>query len=176
MVDQSVVVFIAYGTNVLMDQTPERQSLPYIIAQLKGHDVDVCKFSRLWFSRAWPDPNDPPYRNAILQAYTTLTPAAVLRILHALEAQAGRQRDGRSNAPRALDLDLIAYGDAIIDADGLVLPHPRAHDRAFVMGPLAEISPEWIHPVLGRPAVELYRTATVARDAYPLDEDGSFEA
>ncbi len=170
MVDQSVVVFIAYGTNVLMDQTPERQSLPYIVAQLKSHGVNVCKFSRLWLSRAWPDPNDPPYRNAILQAHTVLAPAAVLGILHALEAEAGRVRDGRTNAPRTLDLDLIAHGDAIIDVDGLILPHPRAHDRAFVMGPLAEIAPEWMHPVLGKPAVELYRTATVARDAYPLEE------
>ncbi len=169
--NQSVEVFIAYGTNVLMDQTPVRQSLPYIVAQLKSHGIIVCKFSRMWLSRAWPDPNDPPYRNAMLQAHTALAPAAVLSILHALEAQAGRRRDGRSNAPRTLDLDLIAHGEAIIDADGLVLPHPRAHDRAFVMGPLAEISPGWIHPVLGRPAVELYRAATIARDAYPLDED-----
>ena len=168
--NQSVVVFIAYGTNVLLDQTPERQSLPYIIAQLKSRSVDVRNFSRMWLSRAWPDPNDPPYRNAILQAHTALAPAAVLAILHDLEAEAGRVRDHRANAPRTLDLDLIAHGDAIIDSGGLILPHPRAHDRAFVMGPLAEIAPGWVHPVLGRTAVELYRKATVARDAYPLDE------
>ena len=168
MIDQSVVVFIAYGTNVLMDQVPERQSLPYIIAQLKTHSINVCKFSRLWLSSAWPDPNDPPYRNAILKAHTALAPAAVLAYLHVLEAEAGRVRDHRANAPRTLDLDLIAHGDAVIDTDGLVLPHPRAHDRAFVMGPLSEIEPDWMHPVLGKTAAELYATATVARDAHPL--------
>jgi 2-amino-4-hydroxy-6-hydroxymethyldihydropteridine diphosphokinase len=153
-----------------MDETPDRQSLPYIVAQLKTHGVVVSKFSRLWFSRAWPDPSDPPYRNAILQAHTALTPAAVLGVLHALEAEAGRVRDHRPNAPRTLDLDLIAHGDTVTDAAGLILPHPRAHDRAFVMGPLAEIAPGWVHPVLGKTAVELYGSTTVARDAYPLDE------
>ncbi len=166
--DQSVVVFIAYGTNVLMDRTPERQSLPYIMAQLKSHGINVCKFSRLWLSRAWPDPNDPPYRNAVMQARTKLAPDAVMAILHALEAEAGRRRDGHSNAPRTLDLDLIAHGDTVSDEGGLTLPHPRAHDRAFVMGPLAEIAPGWVHPVLRRTAVELYDAATVARDAHPL--------
>ena len=72
------------------------------------------------------------------------------------------------NAPRTLDLDLIAYGREISAARGLILPHPRAHDRLFVMGPLAEIAPGWVHPVLGRTAAELVVSATVGRDARPL--------
>jgi 2-amino-4-hydroxy-6-hydroxymethyldihydropteridine diphosphokinase len=170
MVDQSVVVFIAYGTNVLLDGTPERQSLPYINAELKSRGVNVSKFSRLWLSRAWPDPNDPPYRNAILKADTKLSPEAVLENLHEIEAEAGRRRDGRANTPRTLDLDLIAWDKAVIDRSGLILPHPRAHDRAFVMGPLSEIEPDWLHPVLNKTAAELYRTATVARDAHPIQD------
>ncbi len=171
MVDQSVVVFIAYGTNVLMDQTPERQSLPYIVAELKSRGIKVNKFSRLWHSRAWPDPNDPPYRNAVVEALTNLSPASVMAVLHDIEAETGRVRDGRANAPRTLDLDLIAYDDALMDVNGLIIPHPRAHDRAFVMGPLAEIAPGWIHPRLRKTAGELYQTATVGRDAYPLAVD-----
>ena len=165
---QSKVVLIAYGTNVQMDETPERQSLPYIIAQLKPHNVIVEKISRLWQSKAWPDPSDPPYLNAVMEGRTDLAPAAVLQLLHDIEAEAGRVRDGRNNAPRTLDLDLIAYGDAVIAESGLVLPHPRAHDRAFVMGPLAEIAPDWVHPKLKKTAIDLYRTATIGRDAYPL--------
>ena len=166
---QSAVVYIAYGTNVQLDKTPERQSLPYIAAQLKSHGIFTDKFSRLWLSRAWPDPEDPAYRNAVLKGHTDLAPHQVLQVLHDLEAEAGRVRDGRANAPRTLDLDLIAYGDTLIETDNLVLPHPRAHDRAFVMGPLSEIAPQWRHPVLKRTAAELYETATIGRDAYPLD-------
>jgi len=100
-----------------------------------------------------------------------------MALLHRLEAEAGRVRDGPANAPRTalknaprtLDLDLIAYGERIIDEGGLVVPHPRAHERAFVMGPLAEIAPEWVHPVLKRTAAALYRSATVGTDAYALD-------
>ena len=85
--------------------------------------------------------------NAVLKGHTELTPAAVLKLLHDIEAAAGRTRDTAApTAPRTLDLDLIAYGDEIIDEGGLIVPHPRAHDRAFVMGPLAEIGPDWVHP------------------------------
>lgn len=165
---QSKVVFIAYGTNVRMDETPERQSLAYIIAQLKAHGVIVDIFSRLWLSKSWPDPHDPPYRNAVLRARSSLSAPAILHILHDIEYAAGRRRDGVANAPRTLDLDLIAYGDDLINEGGLIIPHPRAHDRAFVMGPLAEIDPDWTHPGLKTTAAELYRTATIGRDAYPL--------
>lgn len=81
-------------------------------------------------------------------------------------------RNGVANAPRVLDLDLISYGRTIReDGIGLTLPHPRAADRAFVMGPLAEILPGWVHPVLQRTATDLLGCATVGRDAYPLADD-----
>lgn len=165
---QSTVVFIAYGTNLSLDHTPGRQALPHIVAQLKSYGVIVSNFSRLWHSRAWPDPNDPPYHNAVIMGLTNLPPQDVMALLHRLEAEAGRVRDGRANAPRTLDLDLIAYGERIIDEGGLVVPHPRSAERAFVMGPLAEIAPEWVHPVLEKTAAALYRAATVGTDAYPL--------
>ena len=168
---QSTVVFIAYGTNLNLDHTPGRQALPYIADQLKSCGVKVNNFSRLWHSRAWPDPNDPPYHNAVMKGLTNLPPQDVMVLLHRLEAEAGRVRDGRANAPRTLDLDLIAYGERVIDLDGLVVPHPRAHQRAFVMGPLAEIAPDWVHPVLKKNAAALYRTAAVGTAAYPLEAD-----
>jgi len=167
---QSAVVFIAYGTNVHLDKTPERQSVAYIAEQLKTRRIFMNKFSRLWLSRAWPDPTEPPYRNSVLQGRTDLSPSEVMAVLHALEAEAGRVRGGRANAPRTLDLDLIAYGDRIIEESGLTIPHPRAHERAFVMGPLAEIAPDWVHPVLKRNAAELYAATTVGRDAHPFDD------
>ena len=71
------------------------------------------------------------------------------------------------NAPRTLDLDLIAWGRLCLNARHLTLPHPRAAERRFVMGPLAEIAPFWIHPVLGRTALDLAAEAIVGIDAAP---------
>ena len=84
--------------------------------------------------------------------------------LLAIEAALGRRRTIR-NAPRTLDLDLIAHGRTILDIPDLTLPHPRAHDRRFVMGPLAEIAPGWMHPLLGQTAEVLAGTARVGVDA-----------
>jgi 2-amino-4-hydroxy-6-hydroxymethyldihydropteridine diphosphokinase len=90
----------------------------------------------------------------------------VLAALLKLEADLGRARAER-NAPRTLDLDLIAYGREVRDDRGLTLPHPRARERLFVMGPLAEIAPGWIHPGLGETALALAATARVGADASP---------
>lgn len=86
-----------------------------------------------------------------------------------LEAAFGRRRRA-ANDPRTLDLDLVAYGRTVLDEPDLILPHPRAHERRFVMGPLAEIAPGWIHPRTGRTAADLAATATVGADAAPLIE------
>ena len=83
-----------------------------------------------------------------------------------IEEAFGRRR-GLRNAPRTLDLDLIACGRLSGDLDGLILPHPRAAERKFVMGPLAEIAPDWVHPG-GGTAKQLAGQATVGRDAAPV--------
>jgi 2-amino-4-hydroxy-6-hydroxymethyldihydropteridine diphosphokinase len=95
-----------------------------------------------------------------------MSPQALLEAAMLLEKQFGRSR-GAPNAPRTLDIDLIAYGRRVLDAPGLTVPHPRAHERLFVMGPLAEIAPGWRHPVLDRTAAELAAAATVGVDAHP---------
>ncbi|MDB5479696.1 MAG: 2-amino-4-hydroxy-6-hydroxymethyldihydropteridine pyrophosphokinae [Caulobacteraceae bacterium] len=90
---------------------------------------------------------------------------ALLRV----EAAFGRRR-GVPNDPRTLDLDLIAHGRTILDEPGLTLPHPRAHERRFVMGPLAEIAPRWIHPRVGEAAQAIWARASIGSDAAPLEE------
>ncbi len=103
---------------------------------------------------AWPDPAGPAYRNGVAIVEANAEPHDMLSRLLALEAQFGRVRSVR-NAPRTLDLDLIAHGRIVLDAPGLTLPHPRAHERRFVMGPLAEVAPGWVHPVTGQTAAAL---------------------
>ncbi|ESQ93174.1 2-amino-4-hydroxy-6-hydroxymethyldihydropteridine diphosphokinase [Asticcacaulis benevestitus] len=166
----NTAIFIAYGSNLSAGQQTASQAFARLVKDLEARGLIVNKISRLWSSQAWPDPSDPPYLNAILQIATDLQPNDLMQLLHGIEEDSGRVRDGRLNTPRVLDLDLVAYGDLVLEGEsGLVLPHPRAAERAFVMGPLAEIAPDWVHPIRGLTAQDLYASATVARDAYPLD-------
>lgn len=123
--------------------------------------------SSWWRSAAWPEPDGNEYRNAVALVETRLSPPDTLRTLLALEAEFGRVR-AQKNAARTLDLDLIAHGRTLLEGPDLVLPHPRAHERLFVMGPLAQVAPDWRHPRLGTTAAALARTATVGLDARPI--------
>jgi len=96
----------------------------------------------------------PDFLNLVCAGTTSLCPEALLEGLLAIERAAGRVRTER-NAPRILDLDLLGLGDLVLEAPGLTLPHPRLHERRFVLEPLVEIAPEWVHPVLGATAREL---------------------
>ncbi len=103
-------------------------------------------------SSAWRsapvDADGPDYLNAVAELQTTLEPLALLQALHAIETAHGRQRPYR-NAPRTLDLDLLLYGQRQLADAALTLPHPRLHERAFVLEPLAELAPALQHPCLG---------------------------
>ena len=91
----------------------------------------------------------PPYLNAAVVGKTALDPRALLATLLALERERGRERV-TPRAPRTLDLDLILYGDLVLETPALVVPHPRFRTRRFVLEPLAEIAPEWMDPVTGK--------------------------
>lgn len=163
-------IFIAYGANLPDGALNALQAFSKVVKRLRGLGIAVQAVSSLWKSQAWPNPDDPPYHNAVLSIDTILSPEALLGLLHEMEAQSGRTRATHAgdavNAPRILDLDLIAYGDQILQGE-VVLPHPRAHERGFVMGPLCEIAPDWRHPVNGLTARALFAGASVGRDAYP---------
>jgi 2-amino-4-hydroxy-6-hydroxymethyldihydropteridine diphosphokinase len=100
------------------------------------------------------DAHGPDYLNAVVQLTTTLAPLELLQALQTIEHAAGRERPYR-NAPRTLDLDVLLYGDQRLDTAELTVPHPRMHERAFVLQPLAEIAPErvrseWLSAVQGQ--------------------------
>jgi 2-amino-4-hydroxy-6-hydroxymethyldihydropteridine diphosphokinase len=158
---------VAVGGNLDFQGRPLQGVLGDALNRLAAEGFEPLARSRWWSSAAWPDPSDPPYLNAVALARTGLEPLAALAALRRIEAAFGRRRD-RPNAPRTLDLDLIAHGRTVLDAPGLLLPHPRAAERLFVMGPLAEIAPGWRHPVSGETAEALARTASVGADARPL--------
>jgi len=162
--DEAVIV--ALGGNLARDGAPVQAVLEAALTRFPEEGMEVVKRSAWWRSAAWPDPAAPPYLNGVAIVRTALTPIEVMEALLRLETAFGRRRS-EPNAPRTLDLDLIAYGRDVIDAPGLVLPHPRSAERRFVMGPLAEIAPDWRHPVLGETAAELAATAVVGADAHP---------
>ena len=98
--------------------------------------------------------DQPAFYNAVLLIDTNLEPGTIMQSLLAIEAELGRVRTF-ANAPRAIDLDLLLYGDEIRETPALTLPHPRMHERAFVLVPLAEIEPDLIHPRLNKSIAEL---------------------
>jgi 2-amino-4-hydroxy-6-hydroxymethyldihydropteridine diphosphokinase len=128
---------------------------------MAGQGLVVTRLSRWWRSAAWPDPADPPYLNGVAFVETGLSAREVLNRLHAIEAAFGRGR-GPANASRTLDLDLIAYGRTI--SEDPALPHSRAHERRFVMGPLSDIAPGWVHPVSELTAMELATRASFGNE------------
>jgi 2-amino-4-hydroxy-6-hydroxymethyldihydropteridine diphosphokinase len=113
--------------------------------------------------------NQPAYLNSAVVVRTTLSPRSLLDVLLMIEQEAGRNRRADERwGPRVLDLDLLLYADTVIDEPGLTVPHPRLHERLFVLDPLAAIAGEWMHPGFERTIADL--CASVRAEAGMLDE------
>lgn len=164
--DLDSAVIVALGSNDKGVWADCREALEAALARFRPEGLDVVARSSWWRSAAWPDPTDPPFLNGVVIVQTELDARALMAALGRIEEAFGRER-GVPNAPRTLDLDLVAFGRLVGDFDGLILPHPRAAERLFVMGPLAEIAPQWIHPA-GGTAGDLAREAQIGRDAISI--------
>ncbi len=164
------MILIALGANLPgPDGAPPRETCERALARLDAAGVHPVAVSR-WY-RTPPDPpsDQPDFVNGVAAVETTLDPRALLTALHAVERAAGRVRTVR-NAARTLDLDLIDYHGVVRNgADGLVLPHPRAHARLFVLCPLADVAPDWRHPVSRRSVSELIAASGDQPPIAPLD-------
>jgi 2-amino-4-hydroxy-6-hydroxymethyldihydropteridine diphosphokinase len=158
------VVVVALGSNLNGGFGSVLDLLEAALAQFPAAGLKVVNHSSWWRSASWPDPTAPDYLNGVALVETSLDPHATLAALRDIEVRFGRVRS-ELNAPRTLDLDLIAHGRAVLNDEVLTLPHPRADQRLFVMGPLAEIAPRWMHPVLAETAAVLAPRATVGLDA-----------
>ena len=164
MVSEDSAVIVALGSNLRGSFGSSEALLEAALEQFETAGLKVVARSSWWRSAAWPDPTGPEYRNGVAVVETALDPRETLAALKAIERRFGRER-GEANAARTLDLDLIAHGRSVLHGPGLTIPHPRAHERRFVMGPLAELMAAWRHPATGKTAKALAETAEVGRDA-----------
>lgn len=150
----SDVIFIAVGANL---PSPTfgfpRATCEAALAELQRRGVTLLKRSPWYESEPMPISDQPWYVNGVVAVSSSSGPEELLLALHGIEEQFGRVRR-HINEARLIDLDLLAYG-RLVRGSPPVLPHPRMLERAFVMRPLADIAPDWRHPVDGRSAAEL---------------------
>lgn len=179
------------GANLPLGEVLPAETLRAAVAEMSARGLGAVRVSRLFRTPCFPTGAGPDYVNAAAElsvpagsGTSAPDPSALLAVLHEIEAMFGRERLQRWGM-RTLDIDLLAFGDLVLpDAatqklwrtlpadqqigqapDRLILPHPRLQDRAFVLVPLADVAPDWRHPLLGRSVTELLA------DLSPLDRD-----
>ena len=143
-------ILIAFGANLpAPNGQTARETCEWAIGALAALPrLQLVGRSRMFRSVPVPVSSQPDYINGVVRLKGEAEPGALLAALHRIEAEAGRER-GAVNAARTLDLDLLGIDGLVIDTPALTLPHPRMHQRAFVLAPLADVAPGWVHPRLG---------------------------
>ena len=149
-------ILVGLGANLPSPRHgPPVATLEAALKALAAKGLHILSRSRWWESAPIPLSNQPWYVNGVVEVATSLRPEPLLATLHEIEAEFGRVRS-QPNAPRVLDLDLLAYGNLLqAGPTPPLLPHPRLADRGFVLHPLAEIRPGWRHPVTGQDLTEM---------------------
>ena len=142
-------IYLALGTN-LGDRIANLQTA----INLLSSKAIIVQESSVYVTPPWGIVDQPDFLNQVIEISTNLTPSCLLRSIKDIELKMGRQKTIR-NGPRLIDLDILFYGAQVINKKALTIPHPRLHERAFVLVPLYEIAPDFVHPVLNETATSL---------------------
>jgi 2-amino-4-hydroxy-6-hydroxymethyldihydropteridine diphosphokinase len=151
-------VFIGFGSNIgdRVDYCDRAVTLLSLLPHSRLTGVSLLYETEPIRDRT--DPGEGWFLNGVVQIETTITPRSLLSALQEIEGALGRDHDHRSG-PRTIDLDILFYGRRVIDEPGLTIPHPRLHQRRFVLMPLNELDPLWIHPILNQSVAQLLAEA-----------------
>ena len=136
-------VFLLLGSNLGNRRLMLQQALSAIAKDI----APVLQQSVVYQTKAWGKTDEPDYLNQVLQIETNIEPLALLSLTQAIEVKLGRIRKEKWGA-RLIDIDILFFGDLVLNEPGLVIPHPQLHLRKFTLQPLADIAPKLIHPVL----------------------------
>lgn len=129
----------------------------------------VVKVSSVYDTEPLDNPDQPRFLNMVCEVSTRLTPEGLLVLAKGIESKMGRV--GKTGQPRIIDIDILLYGDVVMDTLDLVIPHPRLIRRAFVLVPLAEIGPDVVYPVDGRTIKELKEAVKEVQGVLKLGDD-----
>lgn len=171
------LIFLGLGANLPSPEHGSPQAtLEAALVDIEAAGQAVVERSRWYRSRPQPPAAQPWFVNAVAILDSGLAPLALMALLHDVERRFGRRR-GRRWEARVIDLDLLAYNDLILGSEegpgapgDLILPHPRLHERAFVLRPLAELAPHWRHPRSGLSVAQLIGRLSPDQVAEPLDQ------
>ncbi|PJB70532.1 MAG: 2-amino-4-hydroxy-6-hydroxymethyldihydropteridine diphosphokinase [Alphaproteobacteria bacterium CG_4_9_14_3_um_filter_47_13] len=162
------MIFIGLGANLPGRFGSPLETLQAAKKAMEQRGIVITAGSRTWLTAPVPLSDQPWYHNEVVRIETCLSALQLLEILQTIEEEFGRVRAVR-NAPRVLDLDLIAYKDEILNKPELIVPHPRMHRRAFVLLPLQEVAGHWEHPALGMTLDDLIMNLCGDQEARPME-------
>jgi 2-amino-4-hydroxy-6-hydroxymethyldihydropteridine diphosphokinase len=145
-----ITVYFGLGSNMGTREENLDRAL-----ELLSQRMRLGKVSSIYDTDPLGNVNQPRFLNMVCQAFTRLSPEGLLALAKGIESKMGRH--GKSGEPRPIDIDILLYGDKVMETPELIIPHPKLMERAFVLIPLVEIAPDLVHPVSGKTMKELLK-------------------